>query len=132
MIATTINMHPDTLTAVSRAARKLNTSRREIIVRLLRHMKDNIDAYQGGYTTVSYQRDDPEKKWRCFTIKLSPEDVECLGDMRYYTRCSVSLMVNMAAERYLDEVVQETHDAHHNGRCNSRSTICDERRENMT
>lgn len=132
MIATTINMHPATLDSIARAAERLNTTRREIVVSLLRHLKYNIEDYRGGYTLVNYQRDDPDRRWHCFSIRFSPEDMACLGDMRHFTKCSVSLLVEMAAERFHDRVLREKKAFVHRGDRSVRGSIVDLPAEKLT
>jgi hypothetical protein len=106
MIATSINMQIDTFTLLSRAAVQLNTSRRAIIVRLLMRIMHNISRHQGGFTSVRYQPGNSEKRWHCFSIRFKPDENEFFMDLRKLCKCSVSLLVAIAVEKYLDEMIR--------------------------
>jgi hypothetical protein len=107
MIATSINIRNEIFGTLSRAAVKLSISRRDIIVRLLMRIMRNIDKHQGGFTSVRYQPDGPGSGWHCFSIKLNPDENEFFSDLRKICKCSVSLLVAMAVEKYLNDMLEE-------------------------
>jgi hypothetical protein len=114
VIATSINMHVKTYAVLERAAVKLHTSRREVVVRALMRIMSKVDTFQGWFTSVKYQPDDAGLKWRCFPIKLKPDEYEFFTDLRKVCKCSVSLLVAIALEKYLDEVLDESRDGVYN------------------
>jgi hypothetical protein len=107
MFASSINMHQDTLARLSYAAVKLNTSRREVIVRLLMRVMRDIDAFRRGPGTVCYQPDDREGRWHCFAVKFKTDENEFFADLRKLCKCSVSFLVAIAVEKYLDDMLEE-------------------------
>jgi hypothetical protein len=107
MIATTINIHISTMTALSRAAIKLNVTRREIIVRLLMRVMRDCDDYRREFSTVRYQSDDRERRWHCFSIKFKNDENEFFTDLRKLCKCSISLLVAIAVKRYLKQMIVE-------------------------
>jgi hypothetical protein len=114
MAATTINMHLDTLTSISRAAIKLKTSKRDIIVRLLMRIMREIDGFKAGFSSVRYQANDPEGRWHCFSINFKIDESEFFSDLRNFCKCSVSLLVAIAVEKYLGEMIEELKEGLHN------------------
>jgi hypothetical protein len=107
MLATSINMHRSTFLAVSRAAARLSTTRRSVVVRLLMRVMRDIDRHQGGFATISYQPEDPKGEWHCFSIRFRPDENGFFHDLRNTCKCSVSFLVAIAAEKYLDELLNE-------------------------
>jgi hypothetical protein len=108
MLATSINVHIRTLSALSRAAQAMGVSRRDVVVRLLMRIMHDVDMYQSGCRTVRYQPDDEKGKWRCFPLKFKPDENEFFADLRKVCKCSVSLLVAMAVDRYLDELLTKS------------------------
>jgi hypothetical protein len=107
MIATSINMHVDTLGLISRGAAKLDISKRALIVRLLMRIMRDVGRFQRGFSTVKYQPDDNDGRWHCFSIRFKPDENEFFTDLRNFCKCSVSLLVAIAAEKYLAEILGE-------------------------
>jgi hypothetical protein len=108
MLATSLNMHRDTLIVLTRAAVRMRISRREIIVRLLMRVMCEVDAYRRDHCNVAYQGDNTDKKWHCFPIKFNNDEREFFTDLRKICKCSVSLLVAIAVEKYLVDMISET------------------------
>jgi hypothetical protein len=114
MIATTINMHLDTLYVIAGVASKLKTTKRDIVVRLLMRIMQDIVMYPVRFSAVRYQADDRKRRWHCFSIKFRPDENEFFTDLRKLCKCSVSCLVAIAAEKYLDEILAASGKKVHN------------------
>lgn len=107
MLRTSINMSHAVFVKISLAAVSLDTSRREVVVMLLRRVLRDIDRYKGGSTLVRYQPRDPLKLWHCFPICFKKNENEFASDFRKLSRFSVSYLVAIATKRYLEELLRE-------------------------
>ncbi|HNV45473.1 MAG TPA: hypothetical protein PLE73_02640 [Spirochaetota bacterium] len=114
MIKTTINIHVDTLGRVSAVAGALNMPRRDIIVALLMRIMKHNARFRRGFSTVTYQPDDPRGVWRCFSISFKKDENEFFVDLRKVCKRSVSYLVAIAVEEYLDDFVAEHINGMHN------------------
>jgi hypothetical protein len=74
-------------------------------------MRD-IERLQGGFTLVRYQTRDNLKRWHCFSISLREDENEFFTDLRKLSKLSVSYLVAIAVERYLDELLKEGESRH--------------------
>ena len=107
MHLTTLNIHPEIFKKISGAADKLQKSRRALIVSLLmRLMKDN-NRFMGGFKTVKYQPDNKIGKWHCYHISFKQDEYEFFLDLRKLCKCSVSFLLAIAVDCYLDECSQK-------------------------
>ena len=104
MLATTVNLHRDVLARITKVAIRKNKSRRDIIVMLLMRLMRDRHMAPRGFTTVKYQPDDDRKNWRCFHIRFRHDEYEYFTDLRKFIKCSVSLCIALAVDRYLDEL----------------------------
>ena len=104
MLATTVNLHRDVLARITKVAIRTNKSRRDIIVMLLMRLMRDHHAIYRGFTTVKYQQDDGRNKWHCFHIRFRHDEYEYFTDLRKLCKCSVSLCIALAVDRYLDEL----------------------------
>jgi hypothetical protein len=66
----------------------------------------DIDRYQGGFTLVKYQARDPLKRWKRFPISFRENENEFVKDLRRLSKFSVSYLMAIAAERYLEELLK--------------------------
>lgn len=107
MTNTTINIRLDILEKITDAAEKLNTSRRAIIVKLLLRSMNDIHKFHRGFTTVKYQPDEEKEKWHCFSIRFKPDEIEFWCDLRKIGKYSISYLVAIAVEKYLDEIIKK-------------------------
>jgi hypothetical protein len=113
MLRTSINMRHDVFLKIGLAAVRLGRTRREVVLMLLSRIMRDIDRFQGGFTLVKYQPRDPMKKWHCVPISLRKNENEFVTDFRKLGKCSVSYLVAIATERYLEEL-QNDGDNRHN------------------
>ncbi|TAL35700.1 MAG: hypothetical protein EPN93_09580 [Spirochaetes bacterium] len=114
MLRTSANMRPDILHTLNAAAERLGKPRREVIVKLLMRIMDNIGRFQGGFTLVRYQERNPEKQWRCVGISFKKDEYEFFSDIRRLSKFSVSFLITIATERYLDDLLNEAEEEHNN------------------
>jgi hypothetical protein len=105
-------MRYDIFLKICVAAARLGKSRREVILILLRRIMCDIDRYQGGFTLVKYQQRDPLRDWRCFPISLRKSENEFVADFRKLAKVSVSYMVAIAVERYLEDLLEDGGNRH--------------------
>jgi hypothetical protein len=106
MAMTTLNLHKKIMKEVNETAIRFGKSRRDIIVLLLMGIMRNHEKVLGGFTSVKYQPDDDSKNWHCFHINFKPDEYEYFNDLRKVCKCSVSLLVALAADLYIDEMVK--------------------------
>lgn len=103
MAATTLNMHRAVLLKVSKAAAHRNVSRRSLIIDLLMRVLREHDSFMGRAALVKYQPDDADGNWHRFHIRFKQEEYEFFLDLRKICKCSVSLLLALAVDRYLCE-----------------------------
>jgi hypothetical protein len=104
MVTTSLNLNPDVLQSICQAAIRMNTTRREVIVRLLAQVALDIDLFPGGFMGVRYQPKRARGTWRCFCIRFENEEYEVFTDLRKISKFSVSFLVAIAVERYLGKM----------------------------
>ncbi len=107
MLATTINMHIDIFNKISQVSEKLNKSKRDVVVMLLLRTMDDIHKLHRGFTTVKYQPDNDKDKWHCFAIRFRPDEIEYCCDLRKIGKYSLSYLVAIAVEKYIDELIEK-------------------------
>jgi hypothetical protein len=92
---------------LSIASAKLGKSRRDVVVMLLMKVMKDVERLKGGFTLVRYQERDPLKQWHCFSISFRREENEFFTDLRKLGKFSVSYLVAIAAELYMDDLLNE-------------------------
>jgi hypothetical protein len=112
MLRTTVNMQNSIFFKLGLAASRLGKTRRDIVVTLLMRLMSDIERFQGGFTLVRYQERDPLRQWHCFSISFRKDENEFFTDLRKLGKFSVSYMVAIAVERYLDELMREGDERH--------------------
>jgi len=99
-------MRHDILLVLNGTALRLCRPRREVIVMLLMRLMRDITRLQGAFTLVKYQKRNPEKVWHCVPVSFRRDENEFFSDLRKLTKFSVSFLVAMATEMYLEELLQ--------------------------
>ncbi|TAL30364.1 MAG: hypothetical protein EPN93_19800 [Spirochaetes bacterium] len=99
-------MRNDIFFKIGIAAVRLGISQREVVIMLLSRIRGDIDHFQGGFTLVKYQPRDPRKLWHCFPICFREAESELVADFRKLSRFSVSYLVAIATDRYMEEMLQ--------------------------
>jgi hypothetical protein len=116
MLRTTINMRFDIFHKISLAASMLGKSRRQVVIKLLIRLMSDMERLQGGFMLVRYQERDPIKHWHCFSISFRRDENEFFTDLRKLGKFSVSRLVAIATELYLDELLREGGSMHNYAR----------------
>ncbi len=112
MLRTSINMNIAVFVKIGLAATRLGKSRREIVIMLLSRIRHDFHLFQGGFRLVRYQPRDSSKQWHCFTIRFKKHENELVTDFRKLGKYSVSYLVALAVDWYLDELLQDEGDRH--------------------
>lgn len=107
MIVTTFNMHHDTLEKITVTAWRLGMSRRHVIMMLLMRLMNDQEVAMGGFTAVKYQSDDDSGKWHRFHFRFKPDEYEFCVDLRKLCKCSVSLLIAKAADKYCGDMLKD-------------------------
>jgi hypothetical protein len=107
MMRTSINMRLSIHNKILLAAARLGKTRQEVVKILLRRILLDIGRYQGGFRLVRYQARDPFKQWKCFKIAYRKNENEFVEDFRGLSKFSVSYLVAIATERYLEELLED-------------------------
>ena len=105
MVKTTLNLHVEVLNRIGECADRLNRSRKEIIVMLLKRIMRDMDRYARSFRTVEYQEDAPKDMWRCYHVRFREDENEFFVDLRKFCKRSVSLLVAIALRDYCDELL---------------------------
>jgi hypothetical protein len=109
MIRTTINISEETLDALIDASIKLCIPETGVIKLLMMntHLDNKSDnKYLKMFSIIKYQERDPEIKWFCLHISLTPEEYEHFIDMRKMFKKSVSYIIAFAIQKYLNTILK--------------------------
>ena len=106
MLSTTINIKKEIFIKITKTAIFLKKSRCEIITLLLMRVMRDHQKIMNEFVTVKYQPDADKKKWHCFHIRFKHDEYEFFIDLRKVCKCSVSLLVAIAVDRYIDELIK--------------------------
>ncbi len=106
MIETTINMRDTVLFAVDNAARASGKTRSGVLVILLRKVLKDHGFMTRFDKRVQYQEKDETAVWEKAHVYLTERDYELFLDGRRFFKRSVSLLIALAVERYLDKLVE--------------------------
>ena len=103
---TTVNMHNDTLRRISRAASGSGISRTGIIMMIIKEIMNHLpDTDQAG-SMVRYQESRSPEEWHTFHIQVRMDEYEYLLDLRKLFKMSVSLIIALGVEKYLDRILR--------------------------
>lgn len=103
---TTLNVHVDILSKISRAAQLKSLSRSAMIILLIKKIMDDApDTIHIG-KMVRYQDKSKPGEWHIFHVRLRMDDYEYFLDLRRLFKMSVSLILAYAVERYLAEILK--------------------------
>lgn len=99
---TTVNIHDNIFIKINCAAEKSGISRSEMIVYLIKRIMDDIINPENIGKMVKYQKKSSPAEWHRFHIQLKMDDYEYLLDLRKLLKMSVSLILAIAVEKYLN------------------------------
>ena len=109
MARTTLNIHKMVFARISAASVRLNRSKKQIIVLLLKRLMEEHSDFRGGLSTVKYQSRDVKENWHSFCIRFREDDSEFFSDLRKLCKFSVSCLLAIAADKYLGEILENGH-----------------------
>ena len=102
---TTLYIHKSTMKLLQVAMEKTGKTQNEIIVMLMkRSMKDAKRMVRLG-TTVTYQDDDAREMWKTVHVHYREDEVDYVKDLRNVVKMSDSLILALAARKYLTEII---------------------------
>ena len=104
-IETTVNIAAEAVSRLDRASTAVGIPRSRVIVSLLRRLVRLGGVEARICASVRYQRAVPGGEWACVHLCLRDDEYEWIVDMRKLFKVSVSGIVAMAIERYLDDLV---------------------------
>lgn len=104
MIDTTVHIDVELYEALSREAERLNVSRVRLISSLLGHMSRRQRDYARAWTRVKYQARREKGSWRRLHVGLRGDEYEFFMDLKKVFKMSVSFIIAVAIELYLDEL----------------------------
>ena len=99
---TTIYMNEETYELLNSAAKELDMPKSRLVKYALFQQSAKVLKVQNFYSPVSYQN--PGQKWRKFHIIFSDEEYQLFVDMRNFFKQSLSLLVALAVEEYLQNL----------------------------
>ncbi|HNR86805.1 MAG TPA: hypothetical protein PKM65_00525 [Spirochaetota bacterium] len=107
-IRTTAHLHLSTLALIDSARKKTRQRRNDIIIALLtRAMTDpRMETVLGR--AIRYQDRDRKECWRTIHVRFSEDEADYFSDLRNFFKLSISLIIAIAARRYLSEMLNAT------------------------
>lgn len=104
-IHTTVNLSSKNAVSLEDAARQLHLKRSKLVAMLLRKMLKKAKSLQRYFTPVHYQKNIDGDEWKVVHIFIDDRDYEVFIDMRNFFKWSVSALLAMAINKYLDELL---------------------------
>jgi hypothetical protein len=105
-IETTLHLHADTMKRISEASRLAGQSKNYIVSRLLCMITDEKKAGPAAWSRIRYQDRYQNIKWHRMHVLLSPAEYELFLDLRKVYKMSVSRIIALEVEKYMDGLVE--------------------------
>ncbi|TFH42224.1 MAG: hypothetical protein E4G96_03870 [Chrysiogenales bacterium] len=105
-IETTINIAGNTLGKIISITKITGKRKQEIITWALNRLSADSDFHQVPWSRVKYQLRDKNSNWTQIHIYLSPAEYEFFLDLRKMCKSSVSRLVAIALDRYINEITE--------------------------
>lgn len=103
-IHTTVHLQQRHSLALYEKAKKLGITRSMLMVILMRRILVNWKRLKRHNISVQYQKNVNKEKWKVVHVFLDPKDYEVCTDMRKFFKWSVSALLAMAIDLYIDEI----------------------------
>lgn len=103
-IHTTVNLSFKNTELLDKNACRLGMTRSRLVVLLMRKMVVQWRSLKRNFTSVKYQKNACGEKWKVAHVFFEVKDYEMFIDMRKFFKWSVSALVAMAINMYLDEI----------------------------
>jgi len=110
-IKTTLHLRRETETRISDAAAITGLNKSEIVVKIMRKLMRNEQAMMRLGNAVHYQAKAPGEEWCRMHLGLWAGEYESFIDTRKLFKWSVSFLVALAVEKYLDKVLEDLNGA---------------------
>lgn len=107
MIGTSINIEKSRLQKLKTASEKIRISERELLSILILKSRRLFGNNAVIGRTVEYQRNSGPEKFVIYHIDISESDYEFATGRRYLFKISVSLLIRMAIDFFLSEIIYE-------------------------
>lgn len=104
---TSFYMHIIVFAKLIRASERTGRSIESIIKQVMRNYAKDHKQMQIKEGTVKYQERDEKNNWKVFRIALDRDDYELFTDMRKVMKKSVSYLVALAVDKYLDLIISK-------------------------
>ena len=100
-LKTTIHLTAEKHARITAASLRLGRSKSSIARELIRclYLHDQGPRIRG---VVQYQESREKSKWHPLPVSLTPEEYNCLFDMRTNMKLSYSMLLTRAIDKYLD------------------------------
>lgn len=108
-INTTVNISENTRFRIVYAARITNTSGSSVVTKIMKNVMREHDFLIEENRAVRYQEKTRGENWCKLHVALFMHDYRYFADMRNFFRCSVSLLLSYAVNKYLDKYILSIH-----------------------
>ena len=102
---TTLYIHLSTMKILERAMERTGKTRNQIIVMFLKRAMKDVRKMARLGTTVQYQEDAVKALWRTVHVRFREDEVDFIKDLRNIAKMSDSLLLALAARKYLKEII---------------------------
>jgi len=106
-VGTSINIEKTRLGRIRRAADILNITETELLSRLIEKSRNIFGNMSVIKKTVKYQRDYDPADYVIHHVEFADVDYEFAVGRRYFFKISVSFLIRLAIDHYLDEIIRE-------------------------
>ncbi len=120
MLETSINIEENRRKRFLDAACRLGLKQSELLAKLLEKSRFLFGKAPALFKTVTYQRSEKNETFKILHISVSGPDYEYVSAKRYLFKISVSFIVRLAIDRFLDQI--ERGEAGEIGQANSFTT----------
>jgi len=106
-IETTVNLDNGTLYRLRHASASSGRSVAELISLTMKKTMQGGLSFQSNSGRIRYQEERPPQEWSCLHVVLFSREYEFFLDMRKFFKRSVSFLIVLSVELYLDQIILE-------------------------
>jgi len=106
IVQTTIYMTENNKLKINAAARRCGVSQSGLVVELIKQAVDNHHNLIKPYGVVRYQKKSLDRKWQRLHVYVCSRDYEYCLDLRKFCKMSVSLIIAISLELYLNNIMK--------------------------
>ena len=104
-VRSTLNIDSKIFDKITIAADLCNISRTKLINLLFITFHERSNGELKSFQSVSYQKSNEDTRWHKFHINYRADVYEICIDLRKWHKCSVSKILTLAVEKYIDEII---------------------------